>query len=409
MYRGVSSVPLADLATTRGLVGGPFGSSLGKKDYVASGVPVIRGQNLSGVGRFNDSDFVYVTPEKARGELSRNLALPGDVVFTQRGTLGQVGVVPTGLHDLYVVSQSQMRLRVDPIKADPLYIYYCFRSPEMLELIESRAIVTGVPHINLAILAELPIPLRPLFEQRAIADVLGALDDKIESEKAKAQMSLGLAESIYLKATVEPARSLPLREAGTWSSGGTPSTTNPMYWNGAIPWISSSSLKSFFIGTSERSVTEEGVANGTRVVPPGTVLFVVRGMSLKTEFRVGIAQREVAFGQDTKAVVPDGRIGSNTLGIALYSSRKEILSLVDEAGHGTGRLSTDLIGSLEIPLPDLADAASLEQALDDLVTCGAQAEAETRVLAELRDALLPKLLSGELALRESGSAASEAV
>lgn len=171
---------LADTAERGGLVGGPFGSSLGTKDYVECGVPVIRGQNLGGPGRFNSSEFVYVTESKA-DELRRNLALPGDIIFTQRGTLGQVGIVPSGEHSRYVISQSQMRLRPDPTRALSEYIYYVFRSPSMLDMIHARAIVTGVPHINLGILAELSIELPPIAEQRAIVDVLGALDDKIAS------------------------------------------------------------------------------------------------------------------------------------------------------------------------------------------------------------------------------------
>src|SRR5690349_4321675 len=84
---------LRDVAAPRGLIGGPFGSSLGGKDYVPSGVPVIRGVNLASAGYFDAAEFVFVTREKAR-ELAGNQAVPGDVVFTQRGTLGQVGIVP---------------------------------------------------------------------------------------------------------------------------------------------------------------------------------------------------------------------------------------------------------------------------------------------------------------------------
>lgn len=76
------------------LVGGPFGSDLTQRDYVSDGVPVIRGTNLGGTeGRFVDDNFVFVSEHKAQS-LRRNIALPGDVLFTQRGTLGQVAVIP---------------------------------------------------------------------------------------------------------------------------------------------------------------------------------------------------------------------------------------------------------------------------------------------------------------------------
>ncbi|GIF20841.1 type I restriction enzyme S subunit [Actinoplanes tereljensis] len=186
-----------DIAVPKGLIGGPFGSLLGGKDYVPRGVPVIRGVNLASDGRFDASEFVYVTPAKAAGELARNLARPGDVVFTQRGTLGQVGIVPPGPHDTYVISQSQMRLRVDPAKADPRYVYYQFRSPAMRAAVQGSAITAGVPHINLGILGALPIVIPPLAVQREVADLLTALDDKIAGNDRLAATALALAEAEF--------------------------------------------------------------------------------------------------------------------------------------------------------------------------------------------------------------------
>lgn len=113
---------LSDLATVGGLVGGPFGSSLVNSDYTPSGIPVIRGTNM---GTPNISgEFVYVSKEKLDRDLARNVTSPGDLIFTQRGTLGQVSLVPHGEYPLYVVSQSQMRLRVHTEKAVPRFVYY---------------------------------------------------------------------------------------------------------------------------------------------------------------------------------------------------------------------------------------------------------------------------------------------
>ena len=111
---------VADIASSdrNALVGGPFGSNLVSKDYVDHGIPVIRGQNMA--TRWVSGDFVFVSEEKA-DQLSANWARPGDLVFTQRGTLGQVALVPTGAYDRYVVSQSQMKLTTDLDKAEPLF------------------------------------------------------------------------------------------------------------------------------------------------------------------------------------------------------------------------------------------------------------------------------------------------
>ena len=84
-----SPVALRDVAAPGGLVGGPFGSNLGRRDYKTSGVPVIRGQNLADGRYVSFDDCVYVSESKVERDLSRNTTQAGDLVFTQRGTLGK--------------------------------------------------------------------------------------------------------------------------------------------------------------------------------------------------------------------------------------------------------------------------------------------------------------------------------
>jgi type I restriction enzyme, S subunit len=155
-----------------------------------------------------------------------------------------------------------------------------------------------------------------------------------------------------------------LGDVAVWMSGGTPSTENPDYWGGDIPWISAASLTNFDIKNSERRLTALGVKNGTRVAPPGATIFVVRGMSLKSEFRVGVAQRAVAFGQDCKALVPHKGIDPRYLGWAIKASTPKILAMVDEAGHGTGRLETRLVANHHIGVPDLKEQRRIAEILD---------------------------------------------
>jgi type I restriction enzyme S subunit len=168
---------VADVAASsrNALVGGPFGSNLVSSDYVPSGVPVIRGQNMS--SRWVGGEFAFVTEAKAKS-LEANLARPGDLVFTQRGTLGQVALVPHGPFERYLISQSQMKLTVDEKKANSLFLYYVFNSPAQREYIRQHAIQTGVPHTNLGILRNTPVLIPPIEEQHAIALALGGLDNK---------------------------------------------------------------------------------------------------------------------------------------------------------------------------------------------------------------------------------------
>lgn len=160
--------------------------------------------------------------------------------------------------------------------------------------------------------------------------------------------------------------SRPLRDCATWYSGGTPSKGNPEYWNGSIPWISAKSLTEFFIGDSEDKVTESGAENGTRLVPEKTILFIVRGMSLKSEFRMGITTRPVTFNQDLKALVALDDVLPAFLAYAIKGRTQEILGLVGEAGHGTGVLPTDRIQRLEILLPPPEEQRTIAHILGTL-------------------------------------------
>jgi len=179
------------------VVGGPFGSSLGRKDYVEEGVPVIRGAQLGGPGLFSNDDFVYVSEEKADRHLG-NLAFPGDVLVTQRGTVGQIGFIPLNApFERYLLSQSQMKLTVDPARAEARFVYYWLRSPEAQHTMVGSTISAGVPHINLETFKSLKLRLPPPEEQASIANVLGAIDDLIENNRRRVEVLEEIARTIY--------------------------------------------------------------------------------------------------------------------------------------------------------------------------------------------------------------------
>jgi type I restriction enzyme, S subunit len=181
-----------------GLVDGPFGSNLPASIYTAKGVPLIRGSNLSlGESRFNDREFVYVSDETA-ARLRRSICQPGDIVFTKKGTIGQTGFVPLrGRFDRYLLSSNQMKLSVDPEKADSLFVYYAVSSPEGRVKVVRDASITGVPKTNVAYLREFPIRLPPLRDQRAIAHILSTLDDKIELNRRMNETLEAMARATF--------------------------------------------------------------------------------------------------------------------------------------------------------------------------------------------------------------------
>lgn len=179
------------------VAGGPFGSALGRKDYVSMGVPVIRGAQLGGPSAFSHDDLVFVSDEKADRHAG-NLAYPGDVLMTQRGTVGQVGRIPADVpYPRYLLSQSQMKLTVDPSKADASFVYYALLAPVSQDTIRGSTISAGVPHINLATFRALKLSVPSLRTQRRIGSILRAIDDLIENSRRRIELLERMARAIY--------------------------------------------------------------------------------------------------------------------------------------------------------------------------------------------------------------------
>ncbi len=304
--QGWSLVQMHEIAASKkySFVGGPFGSNLTSADYVPlPGVPVIRGVNLDGKhSRFIDDEFVFVSEEKAES-LIQNMAYPGDLVFTQRGTLGQVAEVPLQARfPRYVVSQSQMKLTPNRERADSRYLYHYYRSPLGVSLLSSRIQATGVPHINLSLLKEFPVLLPPLPEQKRIAAIL----DKADAIRKKRQEAIRLTEELLRSAFLEmfgdpvtnpkgwPVKEL--GELGVITTGSTPPSSEMGMFGGDIPFITPGDLESEV--APRRYLTARG-ADSVRTVRAGAALVCCIGATIG---KMGIAPIKCAFNQQLNAI-----------------------------------------------------------------------------------------------------------
>jgi type I restriction enzyme S subunit len=403
------------------LVGGPFGSNLVSRDYVDFGVPVIRGQNL-GLGRWVTGDFAYVSDQKAL-ELSANWARPGDIVFTQRGTLGQVAVVPEEPFDRYVISQSQMKLTVDPSKADPLFVYYAFTTNQMQKYVLNHSITTGVPHTNLGILRQTPIPLPPLPEQCAIAHILSTLDDKIELNRQMNQTLEQIAATLFKSWFVDfdPVRA----KAEGRQPEGMDAETAALFPDrlveseiGEIPegWAVSTVGNEFqtTMGQSPPSDTYNETGEGlpfyqgrvdfgfrfprrrvyctapTRLAAEGDALLSVRA----PVGSLNVAIERCAIGRGVAALRhKSGRSSYTYYSLMAMGSQFEPFN-----GEGTvfGSISRVNLFRLSTLAPTSDVTFAFERFAAPLDSRIRFNELQSRTLSELRDTLLPRLLSGEI-------------
>lgn len=367
-------------------------------DYSPTGTPVVMPTNIRDL-RIDDADIARVSKEHVE-RLSRHQLRAGDIVYSRRGDVEKCALIGEK-EEGWLCGTGCLLVRVGGPTVDARFLSYSLSQPTTRAWISARAVGATMPNLNTGILREIPVALPPIETQRGIAATLGVLDDKIESNRRAQNLILDTAQAVYAEACSRGAELTALKDVGHWLSGGTPSTTDSNYWGGTLPWISAASLKTLYIRRSDRNLTPMGANAATNIVPAGTVLFVVRGMSLKSEFRFGLTQREVAFGQDCKAIIP--RICPAVLTIALRAATAAILELVDEAGHGTGRLATDLLEQLLIEIPTDPAFSPVAQSL---LARGASAAEENDRLIALRDTILPDLLSGRIRVPEAIEAVS---
>ncbi|MGK7486356.1 restriction endonuclease subunit S [Salmonella enterica] len=439
-------------------VGGPFGSSLSQKHYVDSGVPVIRGTNLAG-DIFSESDFVFVSPDKAN-ELQRNMAFRGDIVFTQRGTLGQVALIPEdSLYEKYIVSQSQMKLTVNPKQADAYFIYTYFRTNEAKALIENNAIVGGVPHINLGILKEFKLSLPPLSEQKRISEVSKSIDNKInlnrqinqtleqmsqtlfkswfvdfdpvidnaldagnpipEALQSRAELRQKVRNSADFKSLPADIRALfpaefeetelgwvpkgwKISTAGdelVVKGGSTPSTSNADFWeNGTIHWTSPKDLTgndSKVLLDTSKKITELGLKKISSGLLPTDTVL----MSSRAPIGyLALAKMPMAINQGYIAIPSSKNLSSEYIIYWLGNIMDDIKGMAGGTTFAEISKSAFKTINLVIPSKNIVDEFTrlAHQHFEKVVSNTRQITA----LTTLRDTLLPKLISGELSLED---------
>jgi type I restriction enzyme, S subunit len=434
--------PLRNLCVPEvGIQTGPFGSQLHQEDYVAEGTPIITVEHLGenrilhqGVPRVSDAD---------RDRLSRYSLRVGDIVFSRVGSVDRRALVRAA-EDGWLFSGRCLRVRPNPEKIDSTYLSYFFGLPTFKEYIRAIAVGATMPSLNTSILSDVVVPYpADVREQGAIAKILGRLDDKIELAQKMNETLESMARTLFKSWFVDfvPVHAkaasrdtglakrlddlfpntftnsalgeIPtgwdcqtLREIADVLSGGTPSKSVASYWEGSIPWISPKSMTSIHVARSDENVTAAAIGNGTRLVKKGSVLVMVRGMGLHQGVRVSQSQCDVAFNQDVKALVPKWGDGTFLL-FALLDAVPFLFSKVSAAGHGTGVLATEILEGLVFAVPPLPVREKLTEPLGELNSKIAANSRQLKTLGDLRDTLLPKLISGQLRIAAAQKSVDE--
>ena len=188
----------------QGIVDGPFGSNLKASEYVESGVPIARLQNIDR-NQFLNKNIKFLTQKKA-DELSRHSFVPGDILITKLGDpLGKACIAPENIGNGVIVADL-VRVRVTNSDIDKNYLTYAINSPFIVKQFENHTKGTTRPRVNLQIIRQLPIPVAPKQQQaRIVAEIekqFSRLDEAVANLK-RVKVNLKRYKAAVLKAAVE--------------------------------------------------------------------------------------------------------------------------------------------------------------------------------------------------------------
>lgn len=390
----------------RAIISGPFGSNISSKYFVDSGIPVIRGNNLSlSLERFIDDGFVFITEEKAN-ELN-TWAEKDDILFTAAGTIGQVGIIGEETkYEKYIISNKQIRVRVNKEKIRPLFAYYWLASSLMIEYIQQRNTGSTIPLVNLSIIKSLPIPVPPIPEQDEILKVASSLDDKISVNRQINEVLEDLAQNFYTEWFVENReaknwKEIPLPEAIDFLEG--PGIRNWQYTNSdeGIRFINIRCIQNKDINIKiANRINSDDVSEKYQhfllerddvvVSTSGTLgrFAIVRDEHLPLLLNTSVIRMRPRKNTSTWSYLI-GYIGSEEFQFELES-------------RATGSVQKNFgpmhLKQIKIKIPPYELLTEFESVVEPIYRKFLQNLSECQDLEKLRDTLLPKLMKGEIKL-----------
>jgi len=403
--------------------------------WMDQGVIVLRSSNIRN-GRLDLSNPSFTDEYHYEERSKRARIQAGDLVITREAPMGEVCLIPENLK--CCLGQRMVMLRPSKNKCHGKYLLYALQSGRVQNQIKSHE-GTGstVSNLRIPVLKELSIPSPSIATQGAIAHILGTLDEKIELNRKTNETLEAMAKALFkswfvdfdpVKAKAEgrptglPAEISDLfpdsfedSELGEipsgwciscvndlceWvSSGGTPSRSRKDFWEkGSIPWFKTGELNDAPLLDSAEKINELALGNSScKLWEAGTILFAI--YASPTVGRLGVLTESGTSNQAAAGLKAKSVIGTPFLRRALLFSRDELQNIA--VGAAQQNINVQILKDHKVITPGTALASAYSSTvspLDEQQICLAK---RTRELCSLRDALLPKLISGEIRIPDA--------
>lgn len=403
-------------------------------EFVEEGVAFIRAADMD-AGRvlFDSASKINA---KARRRITKGIGAPGDILLSHKGTVGKVALVPDDAPAFVCSPQTTFWRTLQPETLDGRYLYALLRSPSFHAQLATRAGETDMaPYVSLTSQRGLSVTLPPIEVQRAIASILGVLDDRIELNRRMAETLEAMARALFKSWFVDFE---PVRAKAEGRPTGLPDDLAallpdifgddelPVGWKrmplrpklarsvvrGLAPAYATSGIlvlnqrcvrgAKVDLSNARRHDVRRRAVGEERLIEAGDI--VINSTGVGTLGRVGQVRRlrePLTADSHVTIVKPNtSNVSDNILGMSLLDLEPAIETL----GHGsTGQteLSREFVNALQIVVPDELVQNAFDRITVPLRDRADAALEEAETFAQLRDTLLPKLISGELRIADA--------
>lgn len=395
---------------------GPFGSQLKNEQYITGGTPVVTVEHIKD---FLIEDFVYpsITCED-KNRLSRYILKSGDIVFSRVGSVDLSALVKEH-QDGWLFSSRMLRVRVKE-KLDTNFLSYYLRQPSIRQFIFNISVGSTMPSINTEILKSLPIIYCSLEEQKKIADVLSCLDAKIDNLRLQNETLEAIARSLFKHWFID--FEFPTTDGKPYkSSGGAmiPSELGeiPESWRvGKLGDIG----KNIREGVKENDIKPDMSYIGLEHIPRKQIALDTWGQALDiASNKFWFNKGNILFGKlrpyfhkvgvafisgvcSTDILVIDSKQETYFGFLLMLLSSEQFIYYVSLASEGTRmpRTSWEYMKDYPIVIPKSLVLEDFKKLLKLLIKKMEVNIFQIQTLTKTRDALLPKLMSGQLRVKE---------
>ncbi len=317
----------------------------------------------------------------------------GDVLVTRRGRVGDTAPIPRGLR--CAIGQNLVLLRSDGIRVDQAYLRWATRSPQWWSEVDRLMNVGAIfSSLNVKDIARIRLDFPPLPEQQAIAEVLGALDDKIAANTALVAKADELRHSTFRSLAVR--QEVPLSQTAAFING--KAFTKGASGTGRVV-VRIAELNG---GISGSTVFSDAIVDDKHVARPGDILFAWSGsLTLHRWYR-----DEAIVNQHIFKVTPAEGYPAWFTYELLRQKLTDFKAIAADKATTMGHIQRHHLDEI-VGVPSPAEVDRLNPIMSALWGAALNAEQESLTLAATRDALLPQLMSGKLRVRDAEKTVSE--